>query len=184
MKARPNKLDPFASRLDEWAAAGKTLAEMQAELKADGCNVALSGLSQWLARRRSAALERNLFELIATGGQMNRELDSAFRENPEPSVERLIQVTKSLVMSLQVQGTANPKMLSLANSMQQTVLNYLSGETKAKIALRQVGLSEQKYRDEVAEKKAAMQAEIDKAKSTGGLTADTLEKIERELKLL
>lgn len=49
---------------------------------------------------------------------------------------------------------------------------------------RELELSLTKYRDQVAERKRAMEAEIGKAKAGGGITAETLEKIERELKLL
>ena len=49
---------------------------------------------------------------------------------------------------------------------------------------RELELSLQKYRDEVAERKAAMQRELDAAKSGGGITPKTLEKIEAELRLL
>jgi len=46
------------------------------------------------------------------------------------------------------------------------------------------GLEYARYRDQVAERKAAIEAEIASAKTGGGLTQDTLERIERELKLL
>src|SRR5580765_2794495 len=116
-----NKLDPFAARLEEWALEGRTLADMQKELRADGCTVALSSLSEYLSRRRQAKLEQQLFASIATGGRMNKELDQAYSDNPAPDVEQLIRVSKTLIMSLQVQGSTNPKLLLLADSMQQTV---------------------------------------------------------------
>ena len=42
----------------------------------------------------------------------------------------------------------------------------------------------QKYRDQVAERRAAMERALQAAKTSGGLTPGTLEKIERELRLL
>jgi DNA-binding phage protein len=182
-KARPNRLDPFASRLEEWEAEGKTLAQMLEGLRADGCVSSRSALSDYLARRRALKLEQELFATIASGGRMNRELDAAFKENPSPAVERLIEITKTLVMSLQVKGAADPDLLKLANSMQQTVLNYMSGVTKAALEERKLTLSESKYRDQVQERVRKMEAEIAAAKSSGGITTETLEKIERELKL-
>jgi hypothetical protein len=88
-----------------------------------------------------------------------------------------------LVMSLQVKGAADPELLRLANSMQQTVLNYMSGVTKAALEERKLTLSESKYRDQVQERVRRMESEIAAAKSSGGITTETLEKIERELKL-
>ena len=129
-------------------------------------------------------LEDRLFSTIATGGRMNKELDAAFAKNPEPGIEQLIRISKTLIMSLQVQGATDPEMLKLANSMQQTVLNYLSGQTKAQLEERKLNLSESKYRDQVAERKRALEATLKAAKSTGGISDETLEKIEKELKLL
>jgi len=134
LKARPNKLDQFAARLDEWEREGKTLAQMQAGLLEDGCQVALSSLSEFLARKRQERAEQDMFALIASGAQMNQKLDAAFQENPAPQLERLIEISKSLVMSLQVHGKANPKLLQLANNTLAMVLEYTSGKTKADLS--------------------------------------------------
>jgi len=133
LKSRPNKLDPFATRLDEWEREGKTLAQMQAGLLEDGCRVALSSISEFLTRKREERAEQEMFSLIASGGKMNRELDAAFTANPAPELNRLIEISKSLVMSLQVNGKANPKLLQLANNTLAMVLDYASGQTKAAV---------------------------------------------------
>lgn len=153
MKARPNKLDPYAARLDEWELGGKTLDEMREQLKLDGCSVAVSSLSEYLARRRRERMERELFAQIASGARMNRELDAAYKENPEPGVERLMRVSQTIIASLQVKGAADAKMLSLANTMQQTLLNYLTGQTRAEIERRKLDQGERKLA--LLEKKAA-----------------------------
>jgi hypothetical protein len=85
---------------------------------------------------------------------MNRELDDAYARNPAPEIDQLIRVSKTLIMSLQVQGVANPKLLVLANRMQQTVLQYLSGVTKAKLEAQKLELDARKV--SVLEKKAAL----------------------------
>jgi DNA-binding phage protein len=163
-KSRPNKLDPFAERLREWTAEGKTLKQMQDALREDGCACSLSSLSDFLARRRQASLEEAMFAQIASGGAMNRQLDSAFKENPAPDIERLIQVTKTLVMSLQVKGVADPRLLSLANAMQQTVLNYVSGRTKAELEARKLEQGERKL--------AILEAKAKQADAAKGLLED------------
>lgn len=139
-----NKLDPFAASLDAWDAEGKTLAEMVAALKEDGCLTSSSSLSVWLSGRRKLKQEKDFFALVATGGRMNRELDMAYIENPAPEIDQLIRTSKTLIMSLQVHGAANPKLLSLANAMQQTVLNYLSGKTKAELEARKLNMDERR----------------------------------------
>jgi DNA-binding phage protein len=179
-----NKLDQFAGRLEEWRAEGKTLAEMVKALKEDGCCSSTSAISAFLLRRDQERMEQEFFAQIATGGRMNRELDEAYKQNPEPAIEQLIRMNKTLIMSLQVHGANNPKLLNLANSMQQTVLQYLSGKTRAELEARKIDLAESKYRDLVSEKKAAIQSEMDRARSSGGISEETREKIERELKLL
>ncbi len=166
MKSKPSKLDAFAERLDEWfGIEKKTLAEVQAQLKLDGCSVALSTLSDWWSARQQCREEDRIFSLIASGGRMNKELDKAYQENPAPQIEQLIAMTKTLVMSLQVKGAADPKLLNLANSMQQTVLMYLFGETKAKLEREKLGLQERRV--ELLEQKAA---QADQAKQVLGST--------------
>ena len=68
MKHRQNKLDPFAARLADWEAEGKTLAEMQAQLAQDGCKVSAGQLSVYLSSQRDGRLQDRLFTLIASGG--------------------------------------------------------------------------------------------------------------------
>lgn len=184
MKSKPSKLDQFAEKLDEWELKKFTLDQIAGELHELGCDVSCSRLSNYLASRREQRLQEHLFTTIATGGRMQKELAAAYAKNPAPEIQQLIEVSKTLIMSLQVQGAANPEWLKLANAMQQTVLNYLSGETRAKLEARKIELSESKYRDQVAERKRSMQETLDKAKTTGGISEETLEKIERELKLL
>ena len=54
------------------------------------------------------------------------------------------------------------------------------------LALRKgkLELDWQKYRDQVQERRAAMERALEAAKTSGGLTPGTLEKIEKELRLL
>ena len=67
----------------------------------------------------------------------------------------------------------------------------LAGDVKLSLSVAKVDLKDseerrdwEKYRDQVAERKAAIEAELGKAKTTGGITPETLSKIEAELKLL
>jgi hypothetical protein len=148
-----HKLDPFAERLVEWRTEGKTLQQMQEQLKLDGCVVSLSLISQYISKLHQQELEEKLFATIATGGRMNKELSEAFQKDPAPEIGRLIEMTKTLVLSLQVHGVANPKLLSLANNMQRTVLDYLSGRTKAELDRQKLELEERRVK--VLEEKAA-----------------------------
>lgn len=130
MKPRQSKLDAYAEQLGEWELAGKTLKEMAGELHEQGCDVSLGRLSDYLSSARDAKREAKLFNLVASGGRMNKELDAAFAKNPAPEIAQLIRVVKTLVMSLQLQGETNPEMLDLGNSMLKTVLDFAKLETK------------------------------------------------------
>lgn len=153
MKPRESKLDRYAEQLAELEAEKKTLVEMQAWLKAEGCSVSLGRISSFLAAQRQERLHQELFGMIATGARMNKDLDVAFEQNPAPEIERLIQVSKTLIATLQVQGLANPDMLTLANAMQKTVLDYASGKTRAELEVRK--LEQQERKIVLLEKKAA-----------------------------
>jgi hypothetical protein len=186
-KQKSSKLDQFAEALLEMDSEKKTLAEMVTWLRDEGVAVSSGRLSEFLSSLRQQQLEQQLFGLIASGGRMNKELESAYKENPAPDLDRLITVTKSLVMSLQVKGAADPKLLNLANSMQQTVLSYVQGKTKAEIDLKKLSIADR--RTKLMEQKAAAydraQAALADAKTNkGGITAETLKKIESELRLL
>lgn len=186
-KKQSSRLDAFATTLRAMDAEGKTLVEIRAWLAEEGCQISEQFLGRYLESLRQLELEQQLFAQIASGARMNKELDQAYRENPAPTLDRLITITKTLVMSLQVKGAADPSLLNLANSMQQSVLAYTMGQTKAEIDRQKLAIQDR--RTKLLEKKAdaydRAQAALSEAKnSKGGITPETLEKIERELKLL
>ena len=167
MKDKKSKLDPFAETLVQMEAEKKTGREMLAWLKEEGCVCSPSTLSEFLSGLRDKRLENLLFNTIASGARMNKELDLAYGRNPEPAIEQLIRVTKSLVISLQVKGAADPKLLNLANSMQQTVLMFLSGQTKAAHKEREVTLAENKAAEaKKSDQQKALEYCLDESKGT------------------
>lgn len=66
----------------------------------------------------------------------------------------------------------------------KAVLTLLLKARDQEIKQQELELALTKYRDQVNARKAAMEAEISRAKSRGGITPETLEKIEAELRLL
>ena len=90
----------------------------------------------------------DVLALIASGGLMNRKLDEAYAKNPAPAIERLVEVTKTLIQSLQIMGAADPEMLELANAMFKTALEYLKEQGKNEDRK----LDREKYETEAAEK--------------------------------
>jgi hypothetical protein len=147
MKARPSKLDRFGERLEEWFLAGKTLAQAQELLAAEGCAVSLGRLSEWWSSRQSVLLEDRLLGQIASGARQCREVEAQFAENPAPEFETLIRLHRVLILKLSTQGNAEPEMLELVNQMMKPVVQFARlQQVQAQIKLdeRRVKLLEEK----------------------------------------
>lgn len=140
-----NKLDPFAQRIEDWRGEGKTWAEIVALLKDDGCVTSPSSLSEFYSRRGEQKAKDKLFENIASGRQLNAELDAAYEQNPEPGLERLMKLIQTLVAMMAVQGTVEPKLLRIADSLVGRVLEYHGGQTKAGLEQEKLDLSRKKF---------------------------------------
>jgi len=180
MKARPSKLDAHAERLQEWFLGGKTLAEAQEQLKLDGCSVSLGRLSEWWQARQSSMQEEQLLKQIASGANQCREVEKAFGQNPAPELETIIKIHRVLALQFATRANVDSTMLEMSERASRMALEF------AKLAEKRAEreLAESKYRDQVAERKRAIEAELSKGKSSGGITPETLSKIEAELKLL
>ena len=190
MKTRKSKLDAYEEALDALLLpereGGKnaTLAIAQAQL-ADGqfgspLKVSLSRLSAWWQARQSAREQQRVLDKITSGRQRCDEIESELQEHPAPELDTLIKLHKVLILHLSSQGVADPALLKLADNMLDRVIGY----AKHCESVRMGSLTLQKYQDQVAERKAVMEREIAAARKTGGITTDTIERIERELKLL
>lgn len=182
MKSRKSKLDPYGDRLDELEAQGKTLAEMVAELAAAGCAVSAGRLSGFLSARRSARQQAMLLAQITNGARQVKDVESAFAKNPAPAIETLIKLHRVMILQLSTQAADNPDLLKLTDQLTRTVMEFIAGETKAKLESGKLALAERRV--QLLEQKAAAYDQMKAAVSSGGLTPETLTKIERELKLL
>jgi hypothetical protein len=181
MKDRPSKLDAFAEQLEQWfELEHMTLAEAGARLHDAGCDVSLSRLSKWWMRRQGELIQDRILERIATGAQQCQEVEKQLAETPAPELDTLIKLHRVLIFRLSTEANANPELLELVDRLMKPVLGYYKLEDKR----RETSLAERKYRDAVAEKKAVIERELERAKTTGGISAETLTKIEAELKLL
>jgi hypothetical protein len=141
-----SKLDQFTERLDEWfGVEKKTIAEVQEQLRLDGCSVSAGRLSEWWTAREKVLNTRRVLGDITSGAQHCREIDQALAKNPAPELETLIKIFKVLVMQLATKGTADPDMLQLANNLTITVCGFISGQTKAAHKERDLKIAEQKF---------------------------------------
>ena len=180
MKTKSSKLDPYAERLTEWFLEGKTLAEAREQLRQDGCSVSMSRLSVWWEARQAAMAAESLLRRITSGAEQVRSVERAFGKDPAPELATIIKLHRVLAMQFATAGASSPEMLELSERATRMALEFAKLEEKR--AERE--LAEQKYRDLVAERKRAIEAELGKARSGGGITPETMERIERELHLL
>lgn len=164
-KATPSKLDPFAERLDEWfGVEKKTLKEVQAQLALDGCSVSLSRLSEWWEARTQEKAEARLLSQIASGAEQVVAVRKHFAQNAPPQLEMLIDLHRVLVMQMSTQAAANPDLIKLADQALRTVMEYVSGQTKARLKERELALAEGKWawiqKEDLDKALAALHAEL------------------------
>jgi len=191
MKAIKSKLDQYAELLDEWftpaseGGKGMTLDQARDRLAVGPSglppiSVSVSRLSDWWTARRRAKQEDLLLQQIATGAKQCRDVEAQFSENPAPELETIIKLHRVLILKLSTQANVDPEMLELVARLTKPTMEYAKLMEKR----REMELKEAKYRDMVNERKLAIEAELSKAKSSGGISTETLHLIEKELKLL
>lgn len=132
MKARKSILDPWADQLAAWDAENVTLQEMRQRLAAAGCRVSVGRISAFLSAQRQRALMATVLGNIASGAQMNREIEAAFARNPEPHLQTLVGFIKRLLLTLQVRGSVQPELLDTANALFRSLMDYMRIEQKAR----------------------------------------------------
>ena len=142
--------------------ASHTLNETVTWLGASGVEVSSCALSRFLAwqrlRRQMAKNELVVKEL----------LEEVAEQHPELSPERVMELGQVFFSSMALEQQ-DPRVWCL---VQQTGVRKAHFELEFK-----------KYYDQVQARKEAIQRELDTAKSKGGLSAETIEKIEHELNL-
>jgi hypothetical protein len=121
-----------------------------------------------------------LLARIGEGARHCKEIEAEFGKNPPPELETLIKVHRVMVLQLSSQKKTERETIGLVSALMRPVLEWARLQQKRK----ESELAEEKYRAQVEAQKAAMQRELEAAKSEGGLSPETLEKIERELRLM
>jgi hypothetical protein len=131
-------------------------------LGANGIQITIGPVSEFLSWYR-AKHQMTRSQLVV------QELASTFtKQNPDLTPERVDQIGHMFFSSMAIEKQ-DPRAWYLAQQ----------------IACRksEIQLAFQKYHDQVQARKEAIQRELDLAKSKGGLSPETIEKIEHELNL-
>lgn len=145
-KEKKSKLDAFTERLDQWfGVEKKTIAEVQEQLRLDGCEVSAGRLSVWWSERQSRKLQEGLLAQIASGAQAVQEVEAEFAKSPAPGMETLIKLHRVLILKLSTLGHVEPEYLKLADQLLRTAMEYISGQTKAQHKERELHLTEEKH---------------------------------------
>ena len=118
-KSKASALDQHAETLAAMDAEKKTLAEMVAWLKEEGCTVSPSTVSRYLEGLRSAELQSALLSQIAAGASQVKAVEAEFAKNPAPELDTIMRLQRVLVMKLSTQGFADPELLKLADQRQR-----------------------------------------------------------------
>lgn len=125
-------------------------------------------------------LREELLAQITHGGRLCAELESQLGKNPPPELETLIKLYRVMILKFSAEANVAPDLFKLVTDLMKPVMDWARLQEKR----RERELAEQKYRDQVEAQKAA-QAKADKTEAGGaGLSPETHEKIQRELKLL
>lgn len=166
------------SQVNEWIRDGVTYAEICQRLAAAGHpDMNEMNISNWKDGGHQDWLKEQ--ERLADM-QAKREFALAIVKANEGSTihEASLQVAASQIYEVLTDFDIATLKPALAGDPE----NY-SRLVNALSKLSEGGLKYERYRQEVADRKAKIEAELGKAK-TGGITPETIERIERELKLL
>lgn len=167
---------------------GRKLADGIAWLKDHGHKAAASTVSEWLAwwnacdaaRRR----EMKVDAWLADERKLHPEMtDAALFERGQRLFSLMAIAEEDAKAWVNVQRTTMEKNRG-AFDREKFEADHKAELQRLEMARQELQLKLDKRNDEVAERKAAMQAALNKAKSRGGVRPETIEKIEKELKLL
>ena len=151
MKLRASKLDQYAATLADMDAEKKTLSEICEWLAGEGCKASPSSVSVYLERLRSERRQAALLAKITSGARQAEEVEKQFAKNPAPALETIIKLHRVLALQLATQSEDNPELMDAANTLTKTVMDYVSGQTKANHKERELKLAEDKFQIEFCE---------------------------------
>ena len=146
-KQRASRLDRFADTLLALDAQHKTLSEMQAWLKGEGCEIAIGSLSSWLSGERQRRFQKTLLAQIASGAQAVKEVERQFEKNPAPGLETLIKLQRVILLQLSTQANTDPSALELIGNSFRAVMD----SEKLKLKREELALAKDKFEFDAAQ---------------------------------
>jgi hypothetical protein len=125
-------------------------------------------------------VQEELLAQITHGGRLCLEIEKQFGENPAPELETLIKLYRVLILKFSLEAQVAPELFRLVTDLMKPVMEWARLQEKR----RERELAEQKYRDQAEAQKASQAKEQQARSGEAALTSETIEKIQRELKLM
>jgi hypothetical protein len=123
-----------------------------------------------LSHEEARQLEESLLARIAHGAVLCRQLEAQLRQHPAPEAETIIKLYRVLLLKLSAEVQAVPDLRHLIAALIKPVMDWARLEEKRK-------------EREWLREKAAVSKTRGKGHRDRALSPETLQKIERELKL-
>ena len=124
-------------------------------------------------------IQEKLLNQISRGAALCAEVERRLAGNPAPELETLIRLFRVIILKLSVEANFAPDLLKLVNDLIKPVLDWARLEEKRK----EREFAEHKHQEQTAAQQAAREKSKNDATGENALSPETLEKIERELKL-
>ena len=143
-KRVPSMLDPFTEQLLQMDTEKKTLNEMMAWLKTQDVETVASNLSDFLASRRQRRQakrqldgEKNLIEV----------LQEWMAENPNATLEAVMERFRMLALSLSMKQEAAPEVLKLADRLAWTASRVANDQSRAEYRTQKLSREQETHRE-------------------------------------
>ena len=120
-------------------------------------------------------VQEKLLEQISYGTSLCAQIERQLAAHPAPELETLIKLYRVIILKLSLEADVAPELLNLANDLMKPVIDWARLEEKRK----EREFAEKRRHDELAAGEQSRRV----AEGENALTAETLQKIERELKL-
>ena len=158
---KPTTLQDHAELLDQWLEQDQlSMSAARRRLAKLGCTVSAGELRLWQAARR----QELLLGQIARCARECREVEQQLDHYPAPELETIIKLHRVLLLKFSAEANVAPEMLKFVKELMKPVMDWARLQEKRK--------------DRETEQQRRQAGDGD------ALSAETLEKIERELNLL
>lgn len=187
MKARPSSLDPHKADLEKWFAEEKITYDVaRTRLAECGCEVSRSQVAKWWGQRMEELQREAVLASIASGAAACREIRKKFAAAPAPELETIMGLLQTLTMNVAVKAQADPELWRPMLQMVDRLMAFVGSKQDAartQIARDQVELAQRRVQL-LEEQAAKAKAQLGQVVSRGGLSDETIRKIEEACKLL